>query len=308
MVQTAFTRSLVEAGAFAERPFVTVDVGALGGFNPRWQAFAPHLQMIGFDPQEPRQDVPGRTILPYAVGARREVRTMNLTRAPALSSFLPVTEMWKRRSCVFNELAEIVRQVEVETVGLDDICAETGQGAVDFIKIDTEGTELDVLKGAEGLLKSSVLGIETEFFFHETHQGRCTFADVDSYLRGQGFVLFDIKPWRYSKTALPCIEQSRYGLSPFGQSIGGDALYLRDVAADNPADAWVTPVEIAKLICLMELWDLPDCAVELLDWAVKHDRFLPGLAAGPLADLLVPPVMGRKVSLDFYRQVSDIFR
>lgn len=308
MVQSALTRSLAQAGAFSAKPFTVVDVGALGGFNPRWEAFAPHLRLIGFDPQEPRQDSAGRTILPYAVGARREMRTINLTRAAALSSFLPIREMWKRRSCVFNELGEIIRQAEVETVSLDEACAEAGAPEVDFIKIDTEGTELDVLKGAQKLLASSVLGIESEFFFHETHEGRCTFADLDTWLRAQGFVLFDIKPWRYSKVALPCIDTSRYGISPYGQSMGGDALYLRDPVAENPADSWMGPAEIAKLISLMEMWDLPDCAMELLDWAVARGKFPPGVDAKPLADLLVPPVLGRKVTVDFYRQVSDIFR
>lgn len=308
MVKSQFTRSLTGTGFFSQRPFVVVDVGALGGFNPRWTAFAPDCRMIGFEPQEAKQEAAGRTTYPVALGRSREVRTLHITRNPALSSFLPIQESWRRRSWVFNEMGDQVRTVALETIGLDDFVAENQIDYVDFVKIDTEGTELEVLTGAERLVNTSVLGIECEVFFHETHQGRCLFSDLDTFLRRHGFVLFDLKPWRFSKTALPNLEPSRHGISPYGQVVGGDVLYLRDLAADDGANDWVTAVEVGKLACLMELWDLPDCAIELLDWAAGHGKTSAELQLGPLRDTLAPTVLGRMVSVEFYRQMAGIFR
>jgi len=41
------------------------------------------------------------------------------------------------------------KEVEVDTDTLDNICKEIGISRIDFLKIDVEGAEMDVLKGAE---------------------------------------------------------------------------------------------------------------------------------------------------------------
>ena len=41
---------------------------------------------------------------------------------------------------------------EIETTTLDDYCADLGVSCIDFLKIDTEGSEMEVLIGASGLL------------------------------------------------------------------------------------------------------------------------------------------------------------
>src|SRR5579863_791942 len=46
------------------------------------------------------------------------------------------------------------RAVRVEVTSVDEYISDNGVGRVDFIKIDTEGAERDVLKGASGLLRS----------------------------------------------------------------------------------------------------------------------------------------------------------
>jgi FkbM family methyltransferase len=46
------------------------------------------------------------------------------------------------------------RAVKVEVTSVDEYLSRNGVGKVDFIKLDTEGAERDVLKGASGLLRS----------------------------------------------------------------------------------------------------------------------------------------------------------
>ncbi len=61
-----------------------------------------------------------------------------------------------------------------------------------FLKLDVEGHELEVLKGAETLLpRLEVLLLEVQFYEIERN-GRPTFADVFLYLRERGFELWDI--------------------------------------------------------------------------------------------------------------------
>ncbi len=46
-----------------------------------------------------------------------------------------------------------VRDVIIQTMTLDDFCEQNKISAIDFIKIDTEGAELEIFKGAERILK-----------------------------------------------------------------------------------------------------------------------------------------------------------
>ena len=56
--------------------------------------------------------------------------------------------------------------VESETVQvrrLDDVCREFGVDRIDFLKVDAEGSDLDVLRGAEALLGERIGVIQFEF-------------------------------------------------------------------------------------------------------------------------------------------------
>lgn len=67
---------------------------------------------------------------------------------------------------------EYERSERVQVVTLDDVLAQAGNPTVDFVSIDTEGTELDVLKGLDLarcrpaliLLEDKVHGLEKHFY------------------------------------------------------------------------------------------------------------------------------------------------
>jgi hypothetical protein len=75
---------------------------------------------------------------------------------------------------------------------LDDWAREEGVAAVDFMKLDTQGSELDIFRGGEQMLKS-VRMLEVEVEFNELYLGQPLFGDIDRHLRERGFVL-----WRLS--------------------------------------------------------------------------------------------------------------
>jgi len=176
-----------------DMPFIRiVDVGAvfLGGDNFDKLVQEGHAQVIGFEPQKeeceklnaralaeaPRADKVKRQYFPYFIGdgSRRKFYFTNNTGYTS-SLYEPNQELAQH----FENLAEVCRVTrveEVQTTRLDDI-PELGE--VDFLKMDVQGAELDVIRGARKTLQS-VTVIQTEVEYIPLYKNQPLFSDVDS--------------------------------------------------------------------------------------------------------------------------------
>jgi hypothetical protein len=117
---------------------------------------------------------------------------------------------------------EVVAQKEVDTVSLDSFLPKSGITSIDFLHLDTQGTELEILQGSGSFLSSSIVGVKCEVEFAPLYEGQALFGDVDAFLRQHGFVLFDLSRSRYRRAGFPDDALTR------GQLLWGDAIYLRD--------------------------------------------------------------------------------
>lgn len=83
-------------------------------------------------------------------------------------------------------------RIPVELKTLDELVFGAGlDGPIDLLKIDTQGAELLVLRGATTILPRVRL-IWAEVSFRAMYQGSALFADVHAFLSGQGFRLYSI--------------------------------------------------------------------------------------------------------------------
>jgi hypothetical protein len=142
---------------------------------------------------------------------------------------------------------------------------------VDFIKVDVDGYDLDViLSAATCTQKSPVLGYTLEVnFYGSTADTDHTFHNTDRLMRQWGFDLFGLSMRRYSAAALPApYEWDGPAQTLFGRPYQGDAVYLRDpMAAETrgaPPCPALSPQKLLKLACLFECFGLPDHAAELV--------------------------------------------
>ena len=65
----------------------------------------------------------------------------------------------------------------------------------DFVKLDTQGTELYILEGMQHTLKRAIFGVEVEVEFIEMYKNQPLFNEVDIFMRKLGFHLFDLKKY-----------------------------------------------------------------------------------------------------------------
>jgi hypothetical protein len=192
-------------------------------------------------------------------------------------------------------------------VGVDEIVRVERLSTVDFLKIDVDGKDLEVLESARDVLsETQVLGVGLEVnWFGSANPPEHTFRNTDLFLRERGYALFGVTPRPYSRIDFPApFEYELYAQTHFGQPYQGDAVYVRDLAAPyhRALAADYGAKKLVKLACIYELIGLPDCAAEALN------RFGPRLAAfgdtQGLLDALTPPLLGEKLT---YREYISKF-
>ena len=279
--KSAVLKRLIEARLWDE-PFSLIDVGASGGIAWWWDSFGDHLKAVGFDPfvneverlnQEERR--PHVRYEAAYVGAngfdtlfppdlrQDRVRSKNNDPFPRSSAMMQclrgdyVNEM-------FNSGAPPV--MANRQIALDDVMASE---SVDFIKIDTDGHDIEVLLGAERLIRSGALGLTIECQFHgASHPYANTLANIDAFLRDRGFSLYDLDINRYSRAAFPArFVYDIPAQTVSGQALWGDGLYLRDLADplyEAKHSFAITKDRVLKLAALFALFGLPDCIAELM--------------------------------------------
>lgn len=175
-----------------------VDVGARWGAHEQWKALIGRAKVLCFepDPEEASrltaQGEPNVTYLPIALGATDgSAGTLHVTSQPACSSlYAPLEALYR----YYPALAEIrpTRTVELPLRALDAVLREHAIENVDAIKLDTQGSELDILRGATAALRTCAM-IDIEVEFNAIYEGQPLFCDVDRFMRDNGFVL-----WRFS--------------------------------------------------------------------------------------------------------------
>jgi FkbM family methyltransferase len=318
-------RAIVKGTAFANDPFMLVDVGCGLGLDPAWRQFGAHLQAHAFDAQLVEIERLGREEknpgvhyhaamvgLPddHPVVKRRRERmaeeayfqpfgrtsTMTALNRASATGGVPFYET--------NDWSTL--ELATQKVSLAEFLKARGVQSVDFVKTDTDGGDLDVLLSFEDMIGSAgVLGFMVETMFTgSADESVHTFHNVDRLMKRHGFMLGAISVNRYSRAALPApFTYAILAQTVTGQPLWGDLVYLRDgVHPDYVRFGELSPVKLLKLACLYELFLVPDCAAEIL---VTHRELLsPLVDVDRMLDLLTPPLDGRVVS---YREYVAAF-
>jgi FkbM family methyltransferase len=305
-------------------PFVLVDVGCGLGLDPAWRLFGRYLHAHGFEPQVDeckrlaRQEKNRNVQYHAAMVGLPDGDPFHLRKAENAEheAYYDVFNRSSAWAGVAREAADDLpfeqtndwqaTELSNDKVGLGPFLDEHGVTSVDFVKIDTDGADLEVLLSFdEAIERESVLGfmVETPFYGSDSDTSN-TFHNIDRLLKRHGFLLYNLSVNRYSRGALP----ARFALrmlaqTDTGQAMWGDLVFLRDaVGPGHERFGALTPTKLLKLACLYELFRVPDAAAELL---VARRAEVEGLVdVDRMLDLLTPPLDGQQLG---YREYLAAF-
>lgn len=215
----------------ADVPLINIlDIGAmsLGGDSPyQLLVDSKKARVIGFEPgiEECRKlneqmGHPHR-FYPYFIGDGRPATYYETNFGMTGSLYRPNTRLLEK----FQNLAEVttlVKTHEVATKRLDDIEEISG---VDFIKIDVQGSELNVFWGGSKALETALV-IQVEVEFVELYQDQPMFCDVDKYLRGKGYQFHTFLG--FGKRCFKPVVVNDNVNDGLNQYLWSDAVYVKD--------------------------------------------------------------------------------
>jgi FkbM family methyltransferase len=269
---------------------VVADIGARYGMHPSWNGFDAPLRYIAFEPDKEEADrlraiytntkVFSYEVLETALDKQKGQRDFHLLKHRGLSSCLKPD----LTSECFRHLkpgqAEIEKVLKITTERSDDVFAKLGV-VPDFLKVDTEGTEQDVIEGAEGLLAKGVLGIRSSCNFQPCFIGQRLFSESHDYLIKHGYILLnlDYKGYGYPRLGLfrkpdPIEnEDHRYGIL-----VAADAVWIRKPEAlQTLFKGEAATIAALKLAYFCFLNNAPDLAVDILREEAVAKRLTPAV-------------------------------
>ena len=230
----------------AERhPVNAFDLGARSGVSRDLSALAFAVNAYGFEPDEAEcrrlnqaaaaGPDPWRslTYLPYALAGKAGQRTLFITERGGTSSLLEPVPGAGGKFSRPESYYKVVRKLEgVPCRTLDQAAKDLNLEHLDFLKIDVEGMEYEVLRGGELVLADQVLGLRIEAGFVRLRRGQRPFHEMDALLRDLGFQpmrFMELHHWRRLSPVKP--PRPAPGLIPYslGQMVHGDLLYLRSL-------------------------------------------------------------------------------
>ena len=171
--------------------FTIIEIGALK-LNKEKESFYelldyfPSSKIIGFEIEKEvcekmnSESLKGIKYYPYALGKANEKRKLYITQHPMCSSLYKPNETFNK---LYNnlEVTNLKDEIEIDTITLDFFIEKHDIGNIDFIKIDVQGAELDIFKGASNALKN-VLNIVCEVEFIDVYENQPLFGDICNYL------------------------------------------------------------------------------------------------------------------------------
>jgi FkbM family methyltransferase len=216
-----------------------------------------------------RNDPAKSRIFPYCLADRNGAGTFYLNYDPFTSSLLKrntefdFTQWYVNREYPHSDTFRTMREVPVELKTIDSLrlLDDPAVAPPTVIVLDTQGTELAIIRGGRELITEHTAAIVTEAEFAPFYEGQPLFGEVCAGLDEMGFMFIDF-------------TDGPFHIDPFHAPIGlrskqmagfSDALFLRKPSAAS------TPLQLAQLSFAAQLYGQLGYGLHCLDLLIRCD-------------------------------------
>lgn len=198
-----------------EQPLGFYDIGARGGAHDIVDPIASLVSVVGFEPDKNECDriknseelasrYASLEVLPVALSDDEKQVTLHLVSSATNHSLLPPNVSFVDRYNM-NEKWTLVGIEQWHATTLDRLIfpeAESNREFVpaEFLKIDTQGTEFEILSGARRTLLEQTVAVVTEVSFAEIYEGQKLFSEVELLMRDLGFTFYGFSNGPHSRS------------------------------------------------------------------------------------------------------------
>ena len=252
-------------------PIVVFDIGARGGGVEELTGLEDCINYVAFDADEEECELLNKASFkwmkycayPYFIGEKEEEIEFHLYKRPGESSVLKPNQRYKKEWG--GDDFGIEKTVSVPSISLEKVQEKESLPSPDFLKIDTQGSELRILRSSENLLDEVSL-IEAEVEFVTMYEGQDLYHHLADFLYSKGMELLYLNR---------CYKNRHNKFEKFarGQLIFADALFVKN----EVEVAKMSTNKKVKLILLLVQYGHLDYAYHI--WENNHDieKIAPGI-------------------------------
>jgi FkbM family methyltransferase len=210
-------------------------------------------------------------VLPYCMGGKNGKASFHINKDPFTSSNIPTNDEFKdyyyfshSHDYVWGEGSECLEVRDLEVITLDTLMSKDGTNIPkpDLLTLDTQGSEYEILQGAEDLLSSNVLAVRCEIEFFPLYKDQKLFTDIFNLLSSHTFQFVEF-------THLGKLSPFRGPVSIRGKSFTGfgDALFFKNFSQlkESIQDPNELYIAAHKLSLIAVLYGQIEFAIDILN-------------------------------------------
>jgi FkbM family methyltransferase len=257
-----------------------IDVGVRGGLHPLVEPIAGVTSALAFEPDAAEaarlaalykgsRDWAEVVIDPAGLAETTGKATLYRCTANTNDSLRPINKPFVDRYRM--DKFQPVGETAIDATSVDEVLRSRHAGRTfgEVIKLDTQATELEILRGARETLSTRTVALLVEVWYTHPYAGQAVFSDIELHLRELGFAFYGTT-FHYRSRKL--LDKARYATRE--RPLWSDAVFFKDPLAGAPVRKQLDERGLHVLFTSALLLGYHDFALELAieTWAQGAER------------------------------------